>query len=358
MKRTHFVQTMSIACAMTLLSLPLMADTISFDGTTDNTWTGANWTINAGTPGSVVPNDGVSNTIGYSYNGDDWDIDSSTVSEDVQIKLDGGTLDISNSNVSLVPSSANTGAALSGLNLGQSGNATVSTLTNSTLTAGRSNQNGNALRLRNGSSLDVVNSTINVDAEPGSGNFTVEHSSTLTLDADSTVNITGGLEVTSNAANVTFNNATLSAAWLRLNSGGEASQELMLDFLGGNITLTNSNPLRDNSSFEGAFDWIGGAGSGSIIHTNATDINQTLAQKTFQGYFSINGTRINPSTNPSVDGIAALNAELQTLAVGGEYFEIIDGGTTQTLVLVVPEPSSMILLGLACVSAFAAHRKS
>ena len=336
-----------------------MADTISFDGTTDNTWSGANWTINAGTPGSVVPDDGVSNIIGYSYNGHDWDINSSTVSEDLQVKLDGGSLDIFNSNVSLVPSSVNTGQNLSGLNLGQNGTPTLGTVTNSTLTAGRSNQNGNALRIRNGSSLDVVNSTINVDAEPGSGNFTVENSSTLTLDADSTVNITGGLEVTSNSANVAFNNATLEAGWIRLNSGDEATQELMFDFLGGTITLSNVNPLRDSSGFEGAFDWIGGAGSGSIIHMDASNATQDLAYKASQGYFSIYGTAINPTVDPSVDGIAALNAELQTLAVGGEYFEIIDGGTTQTLVLVaVPEPSTMILLGLASVSVLAARHRS
>lgn len=367
---------LALSC-MLLVASPVSAATFTWDGSAgDGFWTngpqnnsgggfpanpsgqGANW--NDGTPGQLAPPDATtpgSNMIDYSYTGHDWDIDNAVINEDVQIKLDGGTLDISNSNVSLLPSSANATANLSGLNLGQNGTPTIGTVTNSTVSISRSNQNGNAFRLRNGSSLDVVNSTINVTSELGSGNLTVEvGGASLTADSTSVLDITGGLEVTNNAANIAFNNATMNAGWIRLNSGGETTQNLMFDFLGGTVTLSDSNPLRDNSSFEGSFDWIGGIGSGFVVHTNPSNSTSDLAFKTSQGYFSINGTRINPTTDPSVSGIAALNTELATLTVGSAWFQILEGGGNQTLVL-VPEPATTALAYLGCLAILGMARR-
>lgn len=352
-----------------------------WDGTTDQNWTGANWTIDGGGAGGTVPPDAGTpgaNLIDYLYTGHSWLIGAGgTINQDVQIRLDGGTLDINGASVSLLPTSAATGAGLSGLNLGQSGTPTMATLTDSTLTAGRSNQNGNSLRLMNGSSLIAVNSEINVQAEPGLGDLDIRNASTLSLagttlsvqrnsnlrntatlslSAGSTL-IGQGLEVLSADAKVTLDGATIDVSWIRLNSGAETTRNLMFDFIGGTVTLNDPNPFRDNSSFEGAFDWTGGADSGSIIHTDLSDASgRTLAYKTFQGFFSIDGTRINPTTDPLVSGIPALNAELATLAVGGEYLQIQEGTGTQTLVL-IPEPGTLALLGLGALALVARRRR-
>lgn len=350
-----------------------LADNLVWDGSTDTSWTngpqdpnggpfpqngtqGANWTntsIDPNTAGLILgpttlsdPNNGITlpsgNRIDYTFTDHNFTISSATINEDVQIKLSGGSLNITGSTVSLVPTSATTTAGLSGLNLGQNGSATTGTITNSTLTTSRANQDGNSLRIQNGSSFDVVNSNINVSSELGSGNFTVEQAnSTLTIDATSTVSVTGGLEVTNSLANVELNGGVLDTGWVRLDSGPNTPQSLMFDFFGGTVTLNDSNPLRDNSGFEGAFDWVGTAGSGTVVHTDLSSNNQNLAGKIAQGYFSIDGVQIDPAIGNTVDWTNStnrnnLNSQLAELVVGGKVLNVTfdDPNSRQVLSLV------------------------
>ena len=315
----------------------IAVNTNVWDGTAgDGFWTSGNWTINGGSAGSVIaPDTGPSgNLIDYGYFYDTWVINGATINQDVQVKLTGGSLSISNSTVSLLPSSTNTTAALSGLNLGQEGDPTTATVTDSTVTTSRANAGGNSLRVRNGSSLSVVNSDIFVSSETGSGNLTVEATSTLSVDSSSTLNITGGLEVTSAGASVSFDDATMTAGWIRLNSGGEDTTNLMMNFPGGTIDLTDANPLRDDSDFEGAFNWTGDPGDGSITHTAAENVTQTLAYKTTQGFFSVDGVWVNPTNSYDGTNLTLINEELVSLAVNDKYLQITQDSTnTQSIVL-------------------------
>ncbi len=361
-----------LVAGFTAVALPasVQAATIVWDGTTDQNWTngpqntgvtafpnngstGANWTIDAGPAGQVVtPDVGVpgGNMIDYLYSGHDWTINSATINEDVQVRLDGGSLNITNSTVSLLPSSANTTASLSGLNLGQSGNATTGVFTDSTVNLSRSNTNGRALGITNGSSLSLVNTTINLSTEPGGvGEIDIANAnSSLSLDSNSAITGGGAIEVLTATGFIDFNNATADLAFLRLNAGGgPSSTDILLDFAGGTITVSDSNPLR-GTAFEGSFNWTGAAGSGTVTHTDLSNNNNNLAGKIAQGFFSIDGTRINPTISNSSDwtnpaNIAALNTELQSLAVNGKYFELTSANGEQVLSL-VPEPGSLALL--------------
>ncbi len=357
---------MGVVCAgVVALATSVQAANIVWDGTTDNNWTngpqdnsgggypangstGANWTIDAGTSGQVAPPDATtpgSNTIDYLFSGHSWTISGATINEDVQIKLNGGMLNVNNSNISLLPSSANTGAGLSGLNLGQT-NPTTATISNSTLNVSRSNFGGRAIGVLNGSSLSLVNTAVNLTAENGLGKIDVNHpNSSLTIDANSSITATGAVEVLHNTGLLTLQGGSIHADHIRLNVSGGTSNDLVFDFQGGTVTVTSNNPFR-GSAFEGSFDWTGGVGSGSVIATDSNTITSNLAKKVSQGFFSIDGVRVNPTTDSAVDGLAALQAELPTLTVGGKWFNLADNGSgTQTLTL-VPEPASLALLGI------------
>ena len=354
----------------------LQAATIIYDGTAaDGFWTngpqdpnggafpqnagqGANWTINAGTPGQIVtPDAGTpgNNRIDYTYSGHDWEINGFTVNEDIQVKLDGGSLQVTDSSLSLLPSSATTPTAgLSGLNLGQNGNATTATFTRSTVNVSRSNFAGRGMGLIGGSSLALFGSSVNVSAESGNSFVDLNNGSTLTLDPNSSLTATGQLDLFGAANTVSMAaGASLDVLYLRANSGGETTQNLMVGFAGGTFTVNDPNPFRDNSSFEGQFDFTGPQGSGKVVHTNLSSNNTNLAGKTAQGFFSIDGTRINPPVNNTLDwtnpaNVATLNSELESLAVNGKFLKLFAGGGEQVLTI-VPEPTttSLALVGLA-----------
>ena len=347
----------TLVVVIALSPCPAHAADIVYDGSAaDGMWTsgpnnpgapaGANWTIDAGASGQVpAPDAGTpsGNSIDYLYSGHDWTIDGFTISEDVQIRLDGGSLDISNSNVSLLPSSANTAASLSGLNLGQLGNATTATFTNSTVNLSRANSAGRALGITNGSSLDLIGTTLNIAAETGIGEIDIDNPGT-TLTIDATSSIAGGagaaLEVLSEQASVTLAGGSMDLGFIRLNSGGNDPQDLMFDFQGGTITLNDVNPLRDNSSFEGAFDWTGAAGSGTITHNNlGGSFGQFLAGKVAAGFFSIEGTRINPAVSSGLDwnvpaNIDSLNTALSTQIVNSKFLQVTNTGSENVLELI------------------------
>lgn len=372
-----------LAATSGLLAFALHTHASDFvwDGTIDNNWTngpqnnsgggfpangitGSNWTINGGGPAQVAPPDTGTpggNMIDYLYSGHHWTIDGANINENVQVRLDGGSINVSNSTISLLPSSANTGAFLSAFNLGQNGNPTAATFTNSTLNVSRSNGGGAAtgrsLGLIGGSTLDLIETTVNVSAETMRGKIDLNNGSTLTLDSTSSVTTTGHIDLFGPANTITMAvGASINTLYLRANSGNETSDDLMVNFGGGTFTVSDVNPFRDNSAFEGQFNWTGGAGSGVVVHTGATSTASDLANKVSLGYFSINGVRINPVTNPAVSGIPALNAELATIVKDGTWFVVNDNGSgIQTLTL-VPEPASLAPLGL-CALAVIRHRR-
>ena len=310
----------------------------------DNAGQGANWTIDSGTPGQIVTPDAGPGGAGidYTFNGHNWTISGATISEDVQVKLDGGMLNITNSTVSLLPSSANTGSNLSGLNLGQNGAATSATFTSSDINISRSNGGGRALGLISGSSLDLIGTSVNLTAEGVSnrGKIDLNNGSSLSLDPNSSLTATGNLELLGAANTLTMvPGSSVNVFNLRANSGGEGTQDIMVNFGGGSFTVNDSNPFRDNSSFEGQFNWTGVAGSGTVTHTDLSENNNNLAGKVAQGFFSIEGTRIEPSLPASTiwsvpANIDALNAQLAAEVVNSKFFEVEVSGSTQILKLV------------------------
>jgi hypothetical protein len=121
-----------------------------------------------------------------------------------------------------------------------------------------------------------------------------------------------------------------------------------LDLVGGTITLSNANSIQSLggatfSSF--TFDWTGAVGEASVVQTNNTNADKTLATKVAKALFLIDGVRIDPTADGT--DIAALNAELYTLGVNGKTFQVTENAGVQTVdLVVVPEPGTMVLLGL------------
>ncbi len=359
------INAIALSVALVWANSAIAANIVWDGGGADGFWTsgpnnpgagvGANWTIDAGTPGSdvsalVAAGTPGTNAIDYQFDNHDWVINGATISEDVQLRLKGGTLDIDNSTISLLPSSTNTPAFLSALNLGQSGTGTSATVDNSTITLSRSGATGSggrALGLANASTLALANNAhIILQSEVGVGKMDLNNASTVTLDSTSSITADGQIDLFGAANTMTINGGSVDVSYLRANSGVETTQDIMITFTGGSFNVSDVNPFRDNSQFEGQFNWTGAAGSGTVTHTSASNTGSDLAKKVSQGFFSIDGTRIDPTTDSAVSGIGDLNTELATLAVGGRWFQVNDlGGNVQTLTL-VPEPASFALLTL------------
>ena len=341
------------------MATPAFAIVYTFDAVpADSNWTnGPNFPNNAGGPGNnwnggqlAVPDGGTpsGNAIDYLYTGHDFNISNSTISEDVQIRLAGGSLTVNNSNISLLPSSATTTGQLSALNLGQNGSATTVNFTNSTLNVSRSNVGGRALGILNGSVTSFIGTTINTSAESGSGNIDVRQASSISLTGGSAINASGAFELF-NTATMTIADSSVSATWFR------ADQNTDVTFQGGTVTVSDSNGIR-GTLFDGGFNWTGAAGSGTFTHTNLSNNDTNLAGKVAQGFFGIDGVRINPTIANTTDwsnsaNIDALNAELLTLAENGKYFRLTSSGGEQVLeLLAVPEPSVSLLGGLSLLA--------
>ena len=333
----HRLYPCSVLLALIAFSLPSRAATYEWDGTAGNgLFTGANWTINAGSPGQTItpetPNGG-GDPVDWELQGHNISIDGGVINEDFQLKLDGGTFDVSSgSNVAFLPVSGSQN--LSGLNLGQSNTPTIASVTDSILTASRSNDSGEdegdwALRLFDGSSLVADNSTINVQAELVDGDLDLREASVLTLTNNSILNVEGGMFLRTTGSTMNVTDAAVNASYIR------TDDDSSVVFDTGSITLSDANPLRSVNGFNGTdWNWIGDPGDGMITHTNPSDPGSSLGFKASQGLFSIDGVRINPTTNPEVDGVAAFNADLESLAVNGRFFQFTDSGATQELFLV------------------------
>ncbi len=124
--------------------------------------------------------------------------------------------------------------------------------------------------------------------------------------------------------------------------------------------MENAHAFRSSSGFDGQLNFVGSAGLASVTHSDLTDANvvRHLAGRVTSDFFAIDGTTI--STTAVYDGsnVAAINAELATLAVNGRFLQIDESGGTQTLNLVaVPEPSAAMFSVLAVLGMATRRRR-
>ena len=265
----------------------------------------------------------------------------------------------------------------------------AATVTDSTVDVGftsTSSDSAKDIDLWDDGSLDIDNSTVNVQRrlELNSGGTTVDITNGSIVTAALTRVAGGTLTVTSATLNadlsnnsggtMNFNDATINAGTNELWSAGSSSVTNANDvtltagsirtnddsswvFDDGSITLSSNNAFRSNNTFNGTdFNWIGDAGDGILTTTDNTDGTRNMAAKIAKGYFSIDGTQVDPVIDDTFDftdltNLDALNAELATLVVNGKFFVMGYDGTDpanndMTLVLATPEPASLALIGI------------
>ena len=179
----------------------------------------------------------------------------------------------------------------------------------------------------------------------------------VTLDGGSTLTV-GQIDLNGDLAVLEILDGNLVVnTEIRLDGGNGANAEIQLTK--GQITLNASHSMKGNNNFfqDNHINFLGAVGDGSVLYTSIdSNSARTLAGRVARGYYSIDSTVIDPTA--SEGDIAALNAELATLAVGGRHFFLDDSvAGQQTLTLVqVPEPTTFALAGLASLAAFARKR--
>ena len=324
---------MALAVCTLLMVVESNATTFTFDGTTDQSWEGANW--NDGAPGQTA-NESTGTDAGlvptgssYDYANDDFFISNgSTVNGSNRITLQTGSLTVNNGSQLDITAAGD----FSALNIGFGGGPTTVLFDGATVNLAGSGLSGRAVRVENNSTLTIQDSTLNVTSSGANDSIEVEGDSMLFVV-----------------------NSALNMGHLRLD-GGSAG----LQFTSGSLTLGAGNPLRSSNSFSGEFNWVGAAGSGVVTHTNLSSNNNNLAGKTAQGFFSIDGVRVNPTLLNTIDwsnpaNIAALNDELDDAVIGGRWLELRVNGSQQELHL-IPEPGTGCLLCLACLAGIPSRR--
>ncbi len=198
----------------------------------------------------------------------------------------------------------------------------------------------------------------------------------VTIDTGDSVDATANtLVVNNNGADTTQitldGGSTLTVGALDLNGAAGAGQAL-LEILDGNlivntemrldgangdnaeiqitkgqITLNASHSMKGNNNFfqDDHINFLGAAGDASVLYTSIdSNSARTLAGRVARGFFSIDSTIVDPAAGEA--DIAALNAELVTLAVNGKYFFVDTSVSGEQTLVLLPEPSSMALLGL------------
>ena len=275
-----------------LVAVPAQAVTYNFDGTTDQTWQGANW--DNGTPGQIA----IESTGGdtglaptgnsYDYLADDFTIGNGTiVTSPSRVTLQDGSLTLNNGSQLDITSTGDNSA----LNIGFGGGTGTSLIFNSaTANFAGAGTSGRAVRLENGSTWSITDSTVTVTST-GANN---------------------SIEVDSNSM-ITVTNSTINAGFIRLDEGTSG-----LDFVSGTLNLSSSNPLRSSDGFTGELNFSGAAGAASIVHSNLTDAANSLAVKLGNGLFSVGGT--------------AVDSQLDV--IGGNRLEITRSGGNDTLQVV------------------------
>ena len=310
------------AVALLAITAPAMADVFTWDGGTGD-WIDANWS-----GGLVAPDENVTAAPSLDYLNDDFTIGAGAdISTANRVTLTGGSLAITGATVSLAPPSNDLSGLNIGFNTGGTRIATTVTVTDSTLNVSPNGLAGRAVQVRGGSTLTLDNSTVNISG----GSFPA-------------------LEAKGAASKINVNNgSSINAAYIRLDDVSR------MDFESGNITLSSSNSFRSNAGFDGNLNFNGANGAALVTTTNNTSGTSNLAKKIAQGFFSIDGTPVDPTTIETLDWTVVANldtlaAELATLDVGGRTllftYDSVDPANNDMTVSVVPEPASLALLAL------------
>ncbi len=217
------------------------------------------------------------------------------------------------------------------------GSSTIDISNGSTLTVSR------IFQIDDQSSISITDSTV-VTAQLDfwdDGALTLDNTD-VTISADWDINNSGQMSITGNT--------TVSAPYIRIDSN---SAEVL--FTSGDLTFSAANALRGSAGFDGDFNWVGEVGDGLITTTNNTDGTKNLGKKMAQGFFAIDGTRIDPTIDDTLDwtnvtNLDALAAELATLTVGGKYFVLgydsVDPANNDMTLTLAPEPASLALIGI------------
>ena len=194
---------------------------------------------------------------------------------------------------------------------------------------------------------------------------------TLTgLNGGAGVNINGGTLIAGGEINVNStsfdvaNGGSVTAGAIRILGGGS-------EWASGNITLSDPNPFRTAGavSLNNSFNVTAAPGSFTLTHTDlsAGYTNRDIAGKLLIGFFSLDGTHIDPDDNGFTGGlndeadVVALNTFLRTnYTINGKYLELSDNtGDMRTLSVVaaVPEPAALSLLVLGGLALMARRRR-
>ena len=213
-----------------------------------------------------------------------------------------------------------------------------------------------SIRLRKKTSIDLRGGTLEVFGQIGdklatsSGQLTVSGSAVLRAG-----------ELLLNKRNHYFtmrdqSRVELDALFLR------GVGDSRIEFAGGTLVLSDSNPIYGASFVEMDADITAAAGQFKIVHLNASMPEKTLAFKVSQDLFSIDGTRILVESDGS--NVGSLNQELAGIVVNGKFLQITEeqvaGMLQQTLALVdIPEPAvaGLLLGGLVAGAVVLRRRK-
>lgn len=283
---------LSASVLLAAQALTCLAVDYTFDGTTNQTWEGANW--NNGVAGQIAiestgADSGNAPTgSSYDYLSDTFTIDNgSTVSSGARVTLQDGSLTLSNGSQLDITGTGN----FSALNLGfGGGTGTNVVFNNATANLAGAGTSGRTVRLENGSTWSITNSTVNVTSTGANDSIEVDDGSTIT--------VTG---------------SSLNLGYLRLDEGGSA-----LELASGTVTVGDANGLRSSDAFGGDFNFSGAAGAGSVVHANLNDAANRLADKLGSGYFAIGGVQVSSQFD----------------IVGGNRLEIVGDGVQDVLQLV------------------------
>lgn len=180
---------------------------------------------------------------------------------------------------------------------------------------------------------------------------------TLTLN-NADVTITGEWDVNNSSMVTITGNTQIDAVYIRIDNNNAG-----VSFESGHIDFQDGNVLRGSSGFDGDFDFVGNPGEVTITQNGVTSTGNNLAFKLYQGFFSIDGDRINPNGDGygAFDGtdITGLNAWLAGDVVNGKYFQLTGStdGTGDITLNLVPEPSSLALLALGGLAVCGRRRR-
>ncbi|MEM6797878.1 MAG: hypothetical protein AAF589_00045 [Planctomycetota bacterium] len=155
-------------------------------------------------------------------------------------------------------------------------------------------------------------------------------------------------ELSFGQSTVNIDGATFNADFMNV-PGPNANT--IVNVTSGAFNLSSNNALRGSSFSNHTFDLLGPAGSFLMTQSNNTNASRAadLAGKVAGGFFSIDGTKIDPVISTSSDwsdpgSLNNLNSELQDLAVGGKHLFVertgggVDGSEQRVTLIESDQP--------------------